>query len=162
MAYNERLAERVRQTLADRAGISERKMFGGIAFLLDGKMCVGVLNDELMVRSGTERYAEALKKTHARPMDFTGRVMTGMVYVSPTGVSRGASLRLAPADRAQSHRVACGITTRPGTIPTRSRACHATPMDSGASDPPDAAVRRYYRHTKRSWSDSCNQGHPHS
>lgn len=93
MAYNERLAERVRAVLASQAGISERKMFGGLAFLLDGKMCVGVLNDELVVRSGAERFAEALKNTHARPMDFTGRAMTGMVYVSSAGVTRGPVLR---------------------------------------------------------------------
>ena len=93
MAFNERLAERVRAALDGRDKISERRMFGGIAFLLDGKMCVGVLGDELVVRSGAERYAESLKRPHARPMDFTGRSMTGMVYVAPAGVSRGASLK---------------------------------------------------------------------
>lgn len=93
MAFNERLAERVRAALDGRAGISERKMFGGLAFLLDGKMCVGVLGDELVVRSGAERYAESLKRPHARPMDFTGRSMTGMVYVAPAGTSRGAALQ---------------------------------------------------------------------
>ena len=85
--------ERVRAILAGRAGISERKMFGGLAFLLDGKMCVGVLSDELVVRSGAERYVEALKSAHARPMDFTGRAMTGMVYVSSAGVTRGPALQ---------------------------------------------------------------------
>jgi TfoX/Sxy family transcriptional regulator of competence genes len=93
MAYNERLAERVRAMLASRTDVSERRMFGGLSFLLDGKMCVGVLGDELVIRSGAERYAEALKRPHAREMDFTGRSMTGMVYVSPAGVSRGASLQ---------------------------------------------------------------------
>ena len=72
MAFNERLAERVRAALDGRAGISERSMFGGLAFLLDGKMCVGILGDELIVRSGAERYTESLKRPHARPMDFTG------------------------------------------------------------------------------------------
>jgi TfoX/Sxy family transcriptional regulator of competence genes len=93
MPYNERLAERVRAVLAERRGISERKMFGGLAFLLDGKMCVGVLHDELVVRSGAGRYADALKRAHARPMDFTGRPMTGMLYVSSLGVTRGPALR---------------------------------------------------------------------
>jgi TfoX/Sxy family transcriptional regulator of competence genes len=93
MAFNERLAERVRAALDGRAGISKRKMFGGLAFLLDGKMCVGVLGDELVVRSGAERYAESLKRPHARPMDFTGRSMTGMLYVAPAGIARGAALR---------------------------------------------------------------------
>lgn len=93
MAYDERLADRVRAALAGQPGISERKMFGGIAFLLDGKMCVGVLNDELVVRSGKERYERSLRDEHARPMDFTGRPMTGMLYVSSAGVSRGAGLK---------------------------------------------------------------------
>ncbi|MEX2247015.1 MAG: TfoX/Sxy family protein [Dehalococcoidia bacterium] len=93
MAYDERLAARVREVLAGRKGISERKMFGGIAFLLDGKMCAGVLDGELVVRTGPERYAEAMKKPYARPMDFTGRAMTGMAYVAPAGVARGAALR---------------------------------------------------------------------
>lgn len=93
MAFNERLAERVRAALDGHAGISERKMFGGLAFLLDGKMCVGVLGDELVVRSGAERYAESLKRPHARPMDFTGRSMTGMVYVATAGIARGAALQ---------------------------------------------------------------------
>lgn len=92
MAFNERLAERVRAALDGRTGISERKMFGGLAFLLDGKMCVGILGDDLIVRSGAERYAESLKRPHARPMDFTGRSMTGMVYVAPAGLARGAAL----------------------------------------------------------------------
>ncbi len=93
MSFNERLADRVRVALAGERRISERKMFGGLAFLLDGKMCVGVLRDELVVRSGAERYTEALRNAHARPMDFTGRAMTGMVYISPAGVSRGPALR---------------------------------------------------------------------
>lgn len=93
MAYNERLAERVRKMLASEEGISERKMFGGLAFLKDGKMCVGVRNDEIVVRAGAEQNSAALKNAHARPMDFTGRPMTGMVYVSPAGVSRGPALQ---------------------------------------------------------------------
>jgi len=93
MAYDERLAARVRAALAGERGISERKMFGGLAFLLDGKMCVGVLGDDLIVRSGVERYADELKRSHARPFDFTGRPSRGMLYVSPAGVARGPSLR---------------------------------------------------------------------
>lgn len=92
MAYDERLVERVRAALASQPGITERKMFGGIAFLLEGKMCVGVLNDELVVRSGKDRYETSLKRPHARPMDFTGRAMTGMLYVSSAGVTRGPAL----------------------------------------------------------------------
>jgi TfoX/Sxy family transcriptional regulator of competence genes len=91
MAYNERLAERVRAALASRRGVAERRMFGGLAFLLEGKMCVGVLGDELVVRCGAERYAKSLRSKHAREMDFTGRPMTGMVYVAPSG-TRGTAL----------------------------------------------------------------------
>jgi TfoX/Sxy family transcriptional regulator of competence genes len=93
MAYNQRLAQRIRAALDGVPGVSERKMFGGLAFLVDGKMSVGVVGDELVVRSGRERYEDALKAPSARPMDFTGRAMTGMVYVAPSGVSRGPALQ---------------------------------------------------------------------
>ena len=93
MAYDERLAERVRAVLSDQPDVQELKMFGGLAFLLDGKMCVGVMGDELLVRTGRERYADELVKPHARPMDFTGRPMTGMLCVAPAGVSRAPALR---------------------------------------------------------------------
>ena len=74
MAYDERLAERVRQALAEHGDITERKMFGGLAFMSAGKMCIGVVKNDLMVRTGIERYDEALKRKGARPMDFAGRV----------------------------------------------------------------------------------------
>lgn len=86
MAYDEGLAERLRVILDEQRGVSEKKMFGGLCFLVDGKMCVGIVKDELMVRVGAERHAEALKKPHARPMDFTGRPMKGFVYVAPDGL----------------------------------------------------------------------------
>lgn len=85
MAYDEKLADRVRQALAKRKGLSEKKMFGGIAFMLRGKMCCGVLNDDLVVRVGPERYEKALSQPHARPMDFTGRPIRGFVFVNPSG-----------------------------------------------------------------------------
>jgi TfoX/Sxy family transcriptional regulator of competence genes len=91
MAYDERLAARIRSVLDARTGVEERKMFGGLAFLLDGRMFCGIVKGELMVRVGPERYAEALALSHARPMDFTGRPMTGMVYVAAAGL-RGAAL----------------------------------------------------------------------
>lgn len=83
MPYDEKLAERVRQALGRRAGISEKKMFGGLAFLVGGKMLCGIVNRELMVRVGPERYGEALGRPHVRPMDFTGRPMRGFVFVGP-------------------------------------------------------------------------------
>jgi TfoX/Sxy family transcriptional regulator of competence genes len=93
MAYNEQLAERVRKSLSEHHGITERKMFGGLAFMVDGKMSVGVMGDDLMVRTGADGYAEALARPGARPMDFTGRVSKGMVFVAPSGMSRAADLR---------------------------------------------------------------------
>ena len=93
MAYDERLAERVGIALSARDGVSERKMFGGIGFMLDGNMCVGVMNDDLMVRTTAEGYEDALRRAGARPMDFTGRVSKTMVYVGPSGTSGAADLR---------------------------------------------------------------------
>ena len=81
MAYNEQLAERITEVLADRDGITSRKMFGGIAFMVDGNMCCGVVGDDLMVRVGPDAYPRAISMRGARPMDFTGRPSKGMVYV---------------------------------------------------------------------------------
>ncbi|MEQ1856701.1 MAG: TfoX/Sxy family protein [Longimicrobiales bacterium] len=86
MAYDEKLADRVRAALGPRPDLTEKKMFGGLAFLLAGKMCCGITNDDLMVRVGPERYDEALATPQVRPMDFTGRPMTGYVFVGAGGV----------------------------------------------------------------------------
>ena len=85
MAYDEKLADRIRQALVPRADVAEKKMFGGIAFLLDGKMFCGIVKDDLMVRVGPERCEAALAEAHVRPMDFTGRPMNGYVYVGRGG-----------------------------------------------------------------------------
>jgi TfoX/Sxy family transcriptional regulator of competence genes len=85
MAYDEKLAERIRRALGPRADVIEKKMFGGIAFLLDGKMFVGIVKDDLMVRVGPERYDAALAEANVRPMDFTGKPMNGYVFVGPKG-----------------------------------------------------------------------------
>jgi TfoX/Sxy family transcriptional regulator of competence genes len=87
MAFDEGLAERIRDALDGERGITEKKMFGGIAFLLGGKMFVGIVKNDLMVRVGPDAYDEALKKPFARPMDFTGKPMTGYVYVAPKGTT---------------------------------------------------------------------------
>ena len=92
MSYDEKLAERVRRVLARRRGVVEKKMFGGLAFLLHGRMCCGVLRDDLVVRVGPERYEEALARPQARPMDFTGRPLAGYVYVAPAGCKSDKSL----------------------------------------------------------------------
>ena len=85
MAYDEGLAERIRDVLGEEPGVAEKKMFGGLAFMIGDKMTVGIVKDELMVRTGPERNDEALAQPHARPMDFTGRPMKGFVFVSPEG-----------------------------------------------------------------------------
>ena len=81
MAYNAEIARRVQKVLERREGLTERKMFGGIAFMLEGNMCCGVTNDDLMVRVGADGLEDALAQPHARPMDFTGRPMKGFVFV---------------------------------------------------------------------------------
>jgi len=92
VAYDERLADRVRDLLAGDPALSERKMFGGLAFMLDGNMCCGIVGDRLMLRLGADRAEKALERANVHPMDFTGRPMTGMVFVAPEGL-RGKALR---------------------------------------------------------------------
>jgi len=93
MPYDERLAERIRLALKRRPGISERRMFGGLAFLLRGNMLCGVVDQDLMVRVGAEAYEQALARPHAREMDFTGRSLRGMVYVRASGVRTAKQLQ---------------------------------------------------------------------
>ena len=93
MAYNEKLAQRVREILKRRRGVSEKKMFGGLAFLVNGNMCCGINGDRLMVRVGPDAYEQALAAKHAVEMDFTGRSLKGFVYVLPAGIRTAASLR---------------------------------------------------------------------
>ncbi len=92
MGYDEGTAQRVRDVMGNAPGLSERRMFGGISFMLDGNMCCGVVNTELVVRIGKDQYPDALRQPHVRPMDFTGRPLTGFVYVSPDGYDSETSL----------------------------------------------------------------------
>ena len=85
MAYDEKLADRIRLTLETIRGIKEKKMFGGLSFMLKDKMFVGIVKDELMVRMNADRYEDALHRRGARPMDFTGKVMKGFVFVDSNG-----------------------------------------------------------------------------
>jgi TfoX/Sxy family transcriptional regulator of competence genes len=87
MAYDETLADRVRELLAPRSELTERKMFGGIAFMVGGNMAVGVVGEDLMVRLDPADAEKALAEPHVRPMDFTGRPMKGMVFVDSAGTS---------------------------------------------------------------------------
>ena len=92
MAFDNGLAERIRDLLLPRQSITEKKMFGGLAFMLNGYMFVGVLGDTLMARVGPEAYAEALQQPHTREMDFTGKPMKGFVFVAPAGIVSDAAL----------------------------------------------------------------------
>jgi TfoX/Sxy family transcriptional regulator of competence genes len=85
MPYNEKLAERIRQALKDSPRVEEKRMMGGLTFMVDGKMCVGVIQDDLMVRLDPAVYAAALKKKGGREMMFTGKPMKGFVFVGPEG-----------------------------------------------------------------------------
>ena len=92
MAYDEILTERVRDIVHGRAGVGLKEMFGGMCFLVDGKMFIGIVKNELMVRVGKDRHDEALAKPHARTMDFTGRPMLGYVFVKPAGLTSARAL----------------------------------------------------------------------
>jgi hypothetical protein len=92
LVYNERLNDKIR-TLTKRKKLSEKKMFGGLAFLLNGNMCFGTLKDDLIIRVGPEHYKEALAMPHARPMYFTGRPTTGFVFVDSKGWSNDMTLK---------------------------------------------------------------------
>ena len=92
MAYDEGLAQRLREIFADRYRTEEKRMFGGIAFMLRAHMCCGIVGDTLMVRTGPDHYAKALQRPSAREMNFTGKAMKGFVYVDPAGVEDDADL----------------------------------------------------------------------
>jgi TfoX/Sxy family transcriptional regulator of competence genes len=86
MAYDEDLADRAREAMPAGAEVTERKMFGGLAFLLEGHMFAGIVGSELMVRIGDEAAEQALELDHVRQMDFTGRPMKNMIFVLPAGL----------------------------------------------------------------------------
>ena len=93
MAYDEELVERVRGVLATRHGVSEKRMLGGLTFLVGGHTCCGIVGDELMVRVGPLAYVAALARRHAREMDFTGRPLRGYVYVAREGLRTPHAVR---------------------------------------------------------------------
>jgi len=93
MAYNPELAERVRASLKRRKGATEQSMFGGVCFLINGNMCCGIREDDLVLRLGKPGVLDALTEPHTRPMDLTGKVMTTMVYVSQQGCKEPGQLR---------------------------------------------------------------------
>ena len=92
MAFDDQLAERIRQHLGERRDVTEKKMFGGLAFLVNGNMCCGVHGRELIVSLDPEQTGRALSKPHTRAFDLTGRPMKGWILVQPQGLTTKAVL----------------------------------------------------------------------
>jgi len=113
--FDEGLAHRIREAVGERPDVTEKRMFGGLAFLTHGRMFVGILGDALMARVGPDAYAQALARPHVREMDFTGRPMTGFVIVDPPGID---------ADR-QLHDWVARALAFAGTLPVKPIAAAA-------------------------------------
>lgn len=86
MAYDEFLAERVRRTIGRERGITEKKMFGGLAFMLHGNMACGIVGEKLMLRLGEDGAGSAMREPHVKPMDFTGKPIKTMAFIDPEGI----------------------------------------------------------------------------
>jgi len=93
MAYDETVAKRVRNALGKTPDVVEKRMFGGIAFMLRGNMSCGVIGDRLMLRVGPDGYEAALSRPHSKAMDFTGKPMKGLVYIEPAGFASPRDLK---------------------------------------------------------------------
>ena len=89
MPHDEGLAQRLREQFQGRSDVEEKKMFGGLCFMLSNHMCCGIVKETLMARVGPDNYEKCLAKKHAKEMDFTGKTMKGMVYVAPEGIESG-------------------------------------------------------------------------
>jgi len=93
MPFDEKLADRMRRVLAGRKDVEEKHMFGGLAFMIRGHMCCGIVGSSLMVRVAPEDEGRCLREPHVRPMDFTGRPMRGFLFVDAPGLASAAALR---------------------------------------------------------------------
>jgi TfoX/Sxy family transcriptional regulator of competence genes len=92
MGYDEKTAERVRRILSRRRDVVEKKMVGGLSFMVNGSMCCGLTSIAFMVRVGPAAYEQVLALPHARPMEFAGRPLAGFVYVDPGGYRTDTAL----------------------------------------------------------------------
>lgn len=92
MAFDEGLAQRIREQLQNYPNVEEKKMFGGLCFMVSRHMCCGIVEDKLMARVGPEQYESLLEKDHTQKMDFTGKPMKGMIYVEPEGLKSNKKL----------------------------------------------------------------------
>jgi TfoX/Sxy family transcriptional regulator of competence genes len=133
MAHDQVLAERIRALVAGRAGMSEKRMFGGVCFMLNGNMACGTADERLMLRVGAERHEATLALPHVVPMDFTGRPLRGYVFVQPAGFRSDVALRkwveLAlqfvaslPAKSAKPAKPAAKAKRKPKALPPKLRA----------------------------------------
>ena len=93
MPFDEKLAERLRPVFQGKYTVVEKKMVGGLAFMVNGHMCCGIVGKDLVVRTGPDAFEQAIQQPHARPMDFTGRPMKGFVYVAPKGYRSDSDLK---------------------------------------------------------------------
>ena len=93
MAYNETLADRIRNLMRELPSFTEKKMFGGIGFMLQGNMACGIQKDEIIVRVGPDKYQETLTKPHAKSFDFTGKPMKGWVMIEAEGCQTDETLK---------------------------------------------------------------------
>ena len=115
MVCNEQLVARIRAVLESVRGVTERCMFGGVCFTLNGNMVCGVVKDDLMVRVGPDKYSDAMKLLHAREMDFTGRAMKGYVFVAAPGIKGISSLE------AWIRKGVAYVSTLPAKLPKNSK-----------------------------------------
>ena len=92
MAYDDDLAERIQGHLIDQPRLDQKKMFGGLSFMIQGNFCCGIVKSELCVRVGADAYQDALAQPHVREMDFTGKPMRGWVFVAAEALADDASL----------------------------------------------------------------------
>jgi TfoX/Sxy family transcriptional regulator of competence genes len=125
MPYDPKLADRIRRALGTRTAVTEKAMFGGLAFLLEGKMFCGIVKNDLMVRVGPDRYEESLARPHVRPMDFTRKPMKGYVFVGPKGC-RTPRLVRSWVDRGASFVTTVGPSRAPRSNRARSRGAGKT------------------------------------
>ena len=93
MPYDPQLAKRLKEILGGGQGFQEKKMFGGIGWMLHGNMCVGVYKEWLIIRVGVEAAAKIFKEAHVKPMDITGKPMKGWAMVAPAGVVKSTELK---------------------------------------------------------------------
>lgn len=137
MSYSQSPADRVRKVLAKRRGFEEKKMFGGVGFLLSGNMCVGVWKDWLIVRLGVEAAAEAIDDVNVVPFDITGTPLKGWAMIEPDGIVRDEQLRdwveraetlvrNLPAKSAKSKKATRGTRARKAAAVPRGRKTRST------------------------------------